>query len=113
RTRMRVASRSSSCVRTSATSVSSVMFSRARPCARPGARRDEHRKWIACLARADTDFDAGQSGRGEHLLQLVVLESEAPVAELGADPLFLMRTQVEQQDTAAGRGDARRFGDGA
>src|SRR3954453_6826080 len=107
---MRVASRSSSCLRTSVTLVSSVIFALARPCVRPRARCDEHCKRIAGLARADADLDAGQSGRGEHLLQLVVVESEAPVAELGADPFFLMGTQVEQQDAPAGRGNARRFG---
>src|SRR6185369_9447149 len=88
-TRIRLARSASSCVRTL-----EVMGFRL-----PGAfgvvsggldaGRHEHRKRIAGLSRADTHLDVGQARRGEHPPELLVRESEAPVAELRAHPLLV------------------------
>ena len=39
----------------------------------------------------------------QHLLQLVVVEAEAAVAELGAHPFFLVGPQIQHQHTPSGR----------
>src|SRR6185295_18264205 len=117
RTRIRSASSASSWCRTSGF-IGAPLSLVVHACAR-GRRRafggggNQDRERVAGLARADADSDVGQAGRGQHPLQLLVVEPEPPIAELGAHPFFLVGAQVEQQHVAAGRRDPRRLRDGA
>src|SRR5581483_808653 len=78
-----------------------------------GSAGDQHRERIARLARADADLHIREPGADEQLLQFVVVEAEAPIAELAAHPFFVMPPQVEDEHAPAGGGDADRLGDGA
>src|SRR4051812_18730429 len=82
-------------------------------CRRPCAGRDEYGKRVAGFSRADADFHIDESGVREHLPELVVDESEPAVAELRADPFFLMGAQVEDEDPSARDDHARGFTDRA
>ena len=77
------------------------------------SRRNQHGERIPGLAGPDADLHIAQTGRGHHALQILVFEPQRPIAELRADPVFLVLAQIEDQDAPAGHRDPRRLGDGA
>ena len=113
RTRMRVARRASSCARTLGVMVWCVW------CPSSVSRRALVPDAISTVngspaLRAPTPTLTSASPAAASIrLQLVVGEAEPAIAELGAHPLLVVRAQIEQQHAAAGRRDARRFGDRA
>src|SRR5258706_3077475 len=113
--RIRPASSRSRVVRTSA--LMSRLYKstpRFRGFAGPGrfrSSRHQNGEGIARLARADANFRVAQPRGGEHPLQLRLAETERSIAELRADPLFLVLTKIQDQNAAAGHRDPGGFGD--
>src|SRR5262245_1581275 len=96
-TRMRVARRSSRRRR-----LSVILFE---------SGGNQYGERVARLAGADADGDVRQAGFGQHLLQLAIVEAEAAVAEFRAHPVFLVRAEIQHEDTSTRYGDPCGLGD--
>src|SRR5262249_15215072 len=77
------------------------------------ARSDQYRERIAYLARTDADGHVVEAGIGQQMVQLALVESEAPVTHLAAYPLFVMGPEIEDQELASGHRDPRSLGNRA